>query len=144
MVDRTDGHNQLPHDLSNHATPGNARQTAVAVYASRTRHPLLPSVMDCDPSDNHPSRLYSCSIEPSAGWRRLSVYSVPKTFLRYSAARKVTLTVFGFDLPMGGVSLTPYANAIWTFGGRTEFSGVALPETVSPNALQVGVALTVP
>jgi hypothetical protein len=50
----------------------------------------------------------------------------------------------GYDIPLGAISLTPYANMIWTFGGETNFSGVGLPETVSPNALQVGLAFSVP
>lgn len=50
----------------------------------------------------------------------------------------------GYDIPLGGVSLTPYITGMWTFGGRSQLSGETFPATIHLNALQVGVAFTVP
>lgn len=50
----------------------------------------------------------------------------------------------GYDIPVGGsTKLTLYANYLRTFGGGTWFNGVVSPVVISPNAFQVGTALTV-
>jgi hypothetical protein len=48
----------------------------------------------------------------------------------------------GYDIPLGGIMLTAYANYVRTFSGVTYFNGVTSPIAVEPNALQFGLALT--
>lgn len=52
-------------------------------------------------------------------------------------------TGIGYDIPLGDTFLTPYVTYIRTFAGETWFNGFVSPETVYPNAFQVGVAFTV-
>ncbi len=50
----------------------------------------------------------------------------------------------GYDIPVGGrAKLTVYANYLRTFAGGTWLNGIVSPVTLSPNAFQVGTALTV-
>lgn len=48
----------------------------------------------------------------------------------------------GWDIPVGSALLTPYAQYVRTFGGQSWFNGVVSPVTVLPNAIQVGMGLT--
>jgi len=51
-------------------------------------------------------------------------------------------TGLGYDIRLGGIMLTAYANYVRTFSGVTYFNGVTSPIAVVPNALQFGTALT--
>lgn len=49
----------------------------------------------------------------------------------------------GYDIPLGALSLTPFANYILTFAGETTVNGIVSAEPVQPNEIQFGIALTV-
>lgn len=49
----------------------------------------------------------------------------------------------GFDIPLGAIALTPFANYIYTFAGETTLNGIVSAEAVQPNEVQFGIALTV-
>lgn len=50
----------------------------------------------------------------------------------------------GYDMPVGDrAKLTLYANYVRTFAGGTWFNGILSPVVISPNAIQVGTALTI-
>jgi hypothetical protein len=52
-------------------------------------------------------------------------------------------TGVGYDIRVGGrTKLTPQATYVRTFGAATWFNGVSSPVAVTPNALQLAVALT--
>jgi hypothetical protein len=51
-------------------------------------------------------------------------------------------TGLGYDIRLGGIMLTAYANYLRTFSGVTSFNDVSSPIAVMPNALQFGTALT--
>ena len=51
-------------------------------------------------------------------------------------------TGLGYDIRLGAVLLTAYANYIRTLSGVTYFNGVTSPIAVMPNAFQFGTALT--
>ena len=53
-------------------------------------------------------------------------------------------TGIGYDVPLGGSALlTPYVTYIRTFATETWANGVVSPVPISPNAIQLGVAITV-
>jgi len=53
-------------------------------------------------------------------------------------------TGIGYDVPIGGsAQLTPYVTYIRTFATETWANGVVSPVPISPNAIQLGVAITV-
>ncbi|GAB5536947.1 MAG: hypothetical protein Rubg2KO_31960 [Rubricoccaceae bacterium] len=61
----------------------------------------------------------------------------------YVATESFTSQIgIGYDVPVGSVDLTPYVTYIRTFYGETVVNGFLSPEVVYPNAIQVGVALT--
>lgn len=49
----------------------------------------------------------------------------------------------GIDILIGDAMLTPYANHVRTFNGQTWFNDLVSPVTVLPNAILLGMALTV-
>jgi hypothetical protein len=49
----------------------------------------------------------------------------------------------GFDILIGDAMLTPYANYVYTFNGESWFNDIVSPVTVLPNAILLGMALTV-
>ena len=52
-------------------------------------------------------------------------------------------TGLGYDIPVGSTAmLTPYANYVWSFGGSTFVNEISSPVAVMPNAVQLGIALT--
>lgn len=64
-------------------------------------------------------------------------------FVRAQTDAWTAQTGIGYDIPVGGrAQLTPQVTYIRTFGAGTWFNGVLSPETVTPNAIQLGVALT--
>ena len=69
--------------------------------------------------------------------------AVAENDLGYVATETFTSQIgIGYDVPVGAVDLTPYVTYIRTFGGETVVNGFVSPEALYPNAIQVGVALT--
>lgn len=64
-------------------------------------------------------------------------------FLRAQTDAYTSQTGVGYDIRLGGrTKLTPQATYVRTFGAATWFNGVSSPVAVTPNALQLALALT--
>ena len=68
---------------------------------------------------------------------------IENDFVRFQTDAWTAQTGIGYDIPIGGAMLTPYATYERTFGGTTWFNGIVSPVTALPNAIHVGMALTV-
>lgn len=64
-------------------------------------------------------------------------------FVRLQTDAWTAQTGIGFDIPVGGVMLTPYVNYHRTFAAETYFNGLNSPVAVLPNSIQFGTALTI-
>ena len=88
----------------------------------------------------YPSEAHGLFLKSGIGGLR----AVAENELGYVATEAFMSQIgIGYDVPVGAVDLTPYVTYIRTFYGTTSVNGFLSPEVVYPNAIQVGVALTI-